>query len=373
MSQPISPNMQNMLADGYQLAPSARLKIDIDPPFVGVDFMADACDPSLHEWGGVLYLTFIDSTAGAIKIGVIDQTAMKVTSLLRTIQAPNSRRPRLCFEPSTYPGKPDLPHIAYDDTDTGKAMIYREEYDSQGNVEVISDEIGNGSNAETVRSGNTIIDFYISEGVLYSRVQGEYAQAIIDNTDASETVTSARAMALPDTRIAILYTVVKSDGTNEIRVSYSEMIGGKVIDDSFSISLAATGIIFSKPYSYDEGFLFSISIEALSLITNVFNFDNEGFQFALLAQSIQLIQNGYSLDESFNFSLSSTGIRMDLPHSCSENFYFTLYIRNKPGIGQLLCSDSCTIIENIELRYVDNRVAGCKLNIAETAFRYSAE
>jgi len=182
-----SQKTQNMLASSIQFNPGAMLKVDIDPPFVGVNFGRAGSDPSLLVYAGRNYLTFIDDDC--IKINIVDiddigniktfgdritsstvsnhlsvssnyeiNSAMEIDSTsninvllnilfgglsLRVIPiAGVATRSRLAFE--LYPGHDDLPLIVFTNPIDGKVYAYSEQYNEDFNTTSAIDEIGSG-------------------------------------------------------------------------------------------------------------------------------------------------------------------------------------------------------------------------------------
>jgi len=241
----ISDKLKEALANGYLANPNANLVIDIDPPYVGENFRSNSCDPDLAIIGGVMYLTIIEGDY--IKILTVDRATHRVNGLVREILAPGAARPRLIFEPSHYPGWPDLPHVAYTDTVNGKAMVYREQYDENFDVIRIYDEIGNGGSCEALQVGGTIYNFYAgADGVLYGRKQGEFAEAVIMPEDGAA-ITSVRAMPMPDGRICLAYSMRAADGTESVHAAWTELLLPIVLDgDGSTMTPSLTALEWKK-------------------------------------------------------------------------------------------------------------------------------
>lgn len=318
--KPTSDKLKTALANGYLSDPRAMLKIDIDPPFVGREFRPESCDPDLSLIGGVLYLTIVEGDY--IKILTVDRATHKVSGMVREILALGATRPRLIFEPSIYPGWPDLPHVAY--TAGGKAMVYREQYNAEGAALSYWDEIGNGSHCETVRMGNTVIDFYIgTDGILYSRFQGEYAEALIDLSADGELITSARVIALPDARFLVQYTVRKPDGLYQDRVSWSEMLGEKIINETFSISIDAILIeLKQSSFQFNESFDLLIEANLIELLSSSYRFD-ESFSLDIDINHIAILEPKL-INESFELVLGINHILMESPQRVNESFQISI-------------------------------------------------
>lgn len=324
----LSNRLLQMIEDRLQLQPEAMVKVDIEPPFVGADFEATGADPSFSYVGGVLYLSLIDN--GKIKVLTVDPVEMKVTGMLREIEAPNARRPRLTFEPSPYAGKPDLPHVGYTDPVAGKAMVYREQYDAQGLIVKSWDDIGNGSDCESIRMGQTMIDFYVgTDGILYSRLQGEFAEAFVDYTSEGAVIKSARVIALPDDRFGVVLVVTRADGVDEARMLYSSLYGSKDFDgDTFSASISTHEIIMKQtsfPFEEDS-FDATISMNKLELIANLLILE-ETIEPRITVSLLKLPGPITPGDETLSPQLRTNHIRMDPPKWAEENLVATISIQ----------------------------------------------
>jgi len=314
-----------MIENGYYQRPEAMIKVDIEPPFVGADFEPSGCDPSFHEYKDVLYLVFIDN--GKIKIAVVDPVEMMVTSLIREIDAPNARRPRLIFEPSTHPGREDLPHIGYTDLVAEKAMVYREQYDEEGNIVRIFDEIGTGGSTESVRKGDMIIDFYVSnDGVVYCRYQGNYAEPVITPTP-EEKVKSLRVVDFPDSRLGLVYILQTNEGADQVRFAWSEILGQMKLEEPGGLTAVVEILAIDMPktvyhfageemdftlmtvaelvatlYSFDESMVFTSEMMKADFPPQ-FNFDGEEMDFALNFSQVVFV-NPFEFSEEMKFTLS---------------------------------------------------------------------
>lgn len=323
-----SQKIKDMLAAGYQLAPKAQLKIDLDPPFVGQDFQADGCDPALYEQDGSLWLVFVDTAAGGIKIVSLNQSQMKVDSLIRFISESGARMPSLCFEPSTYPGRPDLPHVIYRDTTTGKIMVYREQYDAEGNPLPITDEIGTGSGCATVRSGDRVIDFYLSGGNIYSRIQGEYASILMEPA-SGETITSFAAVGLPDYRIAICHTVQTGTGY-EYRIAYTELIGIPAFDDQMQCQILTKELLFKYPVIMEESLCQNVETLSLLIKNTFYVIDNPdllcpNISATSLVLTFLRMWHGYTEDGlQSQISINSMRVKVGLYNSGEDSLQTTL-------------------------------------------------
>mgnify|MGYP001162869130 CR=1 FL=1 len=266
----VSQEVLDMLKSGYQLSPKARLVVDIDPPFVGTDFNQVGADPSLYLYKNVLYLTFIDGEY--IKVAIVDRASNKVIDLLRQIDAPGASSPKLTFEPSTYTSMPDLPHVVYIDTSTGKVMAYREQYNEKLEIVKRYDEIGTGSSIDVVRVNHDIYHFYTgSDGKLYERKQGEFATVLIKPERGA--ITSVRALSLPDGRICLIYLVSYGQNGGEIRTAYSNLLLPIRLNGDGVISVSElTSFEFKQTaYQYNEGIETTASA-ILELIATTFLF-----------------------------------------------------------------------------------------------------
>jgi hypothetical protein len=221
---------------------------DIDPPFVGTSFNQSGSDPSFCLHDGILYLVFVDGDY--IKIAIVDQTTMAVTSLLRTISAPGASRPRLIFEPSTYEGQPDLPHVAYVGSD-GKVYGYREQYNEDLSIEAITDEIGTGTSIEAVMVDSTFYHFYVADGSIYVRKQGEYASVLI--TPDSGAITEVWASMAADGRVVFLYLVLLTDGTSTIHHAVSGIAQPTFIESLMELTGSLQELSFWQTVAFLSG------------------------------------------------------------------------------------------------------------------------
>ena len=342
----ITQKTMEMLAANFQCNPQNMLKVDIDPPFVGTDFQQAGSDPSLSEYDGSIYLTLVD--AGAIKVAIVEEIngEMKVTGLLRQIAAAGAGLPKLTFEPSTYAGLPALPHVAYQDTVGGRAMVYREEYDAQGNVETIYDEIGIGKSCGTVLMGTQIIDFYIGvDGVFYSRFQHQYAEAMI-SPQAGGAILWADAKVLPDGRFIVVYIEQDGSGNTILKATYSQIFGELIFDDNIKMTISTTDInlkqvvfgdlnefitmilginsieLMANLFQLDESIVMVINTLAINLLSSIYNF-NESIEMRLKTFNVVLLPLWY-FNESINMTLKTMGILLTLPYYFNESIQMNL-------------------------------------------------
>ena len=315
---------------------SYLVSIDIGPPFLtGEDFNIVGADPSFCNHNGVLYLVFVDGDN--IKIAIVDQTAMAVTSLLRTISAPGASRPRLIFEPSTYEGQADLPHVAYVGSD-GKVYGYREQYLEDLSIEAITDEIGTGTSIEALWIDDYFYHFYVNAGVLYVRKQGEFASVLITPDDG--TITGVWAAEMPDGRVLIRYSLAPSAGGGDIYDAYSNLLfpinGGS---DKFELGASLSGIeyrtgifVFGQNSEYssysvqDNGFELAASLQKLQIYM-FGQTDNESFELAALLSKI-VMTAPESFSESFDLSALLTKIVLSAPHDFTDSFQLSASLQN---------------------------------------------
>lgn len=309
-----------------QNTPSAMLKVDIDPPFVGEDFRPDCCDPDLAEFGGVLYLSLVE--AGKIKIFVVDQKTRAVVETLREIDAEGARHPRLTFELSTYPGKPDLPHVAYEMPD-GHVWVHRETYDAQGNVVPRYDDIGIGTSPDCLRLKGVVWDYFTRPDGVYQRKQGTLEERIIA-AGSGEIIKGVRAFLFPDSRVGFLHIVQTATG-DEVRLWTSELLDGMYIDtdkmkigssvlelglrlltfsfdENMPITSTVNDLTLAEPSCIDEPMLMQSVTESITLADPINIFDNvqlcssvmkagfwtppdfvDNMQFTSAVQSLELI------------------------------------------------------------------------------------
>lgn len=309
---------KDMLDHGYQRNPQAMLKVDIDPPFVGAEFDQAGCDPSLTKVNDVLYLTFIEGDF--IKVAIIDESTMKVTGLFRTIEALNATRPKLVFELSTYPGKPDLPHIAYTNMVTGKAVVYRELYDAQGNVVIAYDEIGDGFDCDVVRIGNQVIDIFVgTDGAIYTRKQGEYAEKFYDDSH----IKSASIVGLPDGRFVIC--CITNDNT--VKLLYSQFLKPfEVGEDRIEFDSSKTiNILMKSDYFFNESINFPVEVSGVSMTILSFIIDNDLITFNPETLSIVLKELvNVTIGDEINFPLSTQAIKYTNQYVFNDLIQFTL-------------------------------------------------
>lgn len=336
--QMISEAMQTMITSGRYLNPSARLVCDIDPPFVGVDFNQAGSYPSLTLHSDTLYLVFVDGDN--VKIAIVNPDTMAVTSLFRTISVSGATRPRLIFEASTYPGQADLPHVAYRDSSTGKVMAYREQYNEDLSISKITDEIGSGKDIEPLKIGSDYYHFYIgTDDSIYQRKQGDYATVVMTPT-TGETITGLWVTALPDGRICLLHSILKSDGTGEIRAAYTNMmLPLDAGSDSFQLGasltswLYKTGVhVFGQNSEYqsfsvqDNGFQLNASLSMLKIYM-MGQIDNESFQ--LLPTLTKIIFSApIERTESFELSAVLTKIVLSSPREFTDSFQLTASLQS---------------------------------------------
>lgn len=233
---------QAMLAGNHQINPGAMVVVDIDPPFVGVEFNQSGAYPSLHEHNDVLYMVFVDGDY--IKIAILDRATYKVTSLFRQFTAIDATRPKIAFEPSTYEGYVDLPTIVYEMPD-GKIYARREQYDENINIVIVYDEIAEGSSIEIISVNGTINYFYVgNDGLIYNRPHGEYASVFI-TPEEGETATGFWVTAVPDGRLMFVYTVVTDDGYSRIYQAFSNLLNALYFED---IGAELTGSLVEIEY-----------------------------------------------------------------------------------------------------------------------------
>jgi hypothetical protein len=326
----ISQKMQSMIDSGRFSNPTCRLVCDIDPPFVGKDFDQSGSYPSLCLHDGTLYLVFVDGDY--IKIAIINQTTMAVTSLLRTISAVGASRPRLIFEPSTYSGQPDLPHVAYVCSD-GKVYCYREQYLEDLSIESITDEIGAGISIEALWIGDYFYHFYVSDGSVYIRKQGEYAEVLI--TPDSGNITGVWAAEMPDGRVLIRYSLVPTTGGGEIYDAYSNLLYPfEAGSDRFELGASLqsieyrTGVfVFGENGEYttysvqDDGFELVASLQKFQIYM-LGQTDHESFELSALLSKI-VLSTPYSDAESLELSAFLSKIVLSEPHDFTDSFQLT--------------------------------------------------
>jgi hypothetical protein len=309
---------------------------DIDPPFVGKDFDQTGADPSFCLYDGVLYLVFVDGDY--IKIAIVDQTTMAVTSLLRTIAAAGASRPRLIFEPSTYSGQPDLPHVAYVGSD-GKVYGYREQYLEDLSIQAITDEIGVGTSIEALWIGDYFYHFYVDAGIIYVRKQGEYAETLI--TPESGAITGVWAAEMPDGRVLIGYSLATSTGGGEIYNAYSNFMHPfDAGSDRFelgaslqSIEYRAGVFVFGENGEYinysvqDNGFELAVSLQKLQIYM-LGQIDNESFKLSALLSKIVMSEPVTFDDDKFEISALLTKIVLSAPHDFTDSFQLSASLQN---------------------------------------------
>jgi hypothetical protein len=324
-----------MVNSNHQINPQAQLVVDIDPPFVGVDFDQTGSDPSFCLHDGVLYLVFVDGDY--IKVAIVDQTTMTVTSLLRTISAAGASRPRLIFEPSTYSGQADLPHVAYVGSD-GKVYAYREQYLEDLSIEAITDEIGTDTSIEALWIGDYFYHFYVNAGIVYVRKQGEFASVLI--TPTSGTITGVWAVEMPDGRVLIRYSLAPSAGGGDIYDAYSSfMYPFELNEDKFELGASLSGIeyrtgifVFGQNSEYssysvqDNGFELAASLQKLQIFM-LGQIDNESFELAALLSKI-VMTAPVTFSESFELSALLTKIVLSAPHDFTDSFQLSASLQS---------------------------------------------
>jgi hypothetical protein len=313
---------------------SYLVSIDIGPSFLtGENFNIAGADPSFCLHDGVLYLVFVDGDY--IKIAIVNQTTMAVTSLLRTIAAAGASRPRLIFEPSTYEGQVDLPHVAYVGSD-GKVYGYREQYLEDLSIEAITDEIGAGTSIEALWIGDYFYHFYVNSGVLYVRKQGEFASALITPDDG--VITGVWAAEMPDGRVLIRYSLTPTAGGGDIYDAYSNLLfpidGGS---DNMELTAAImaveyrTGVaVFNPGNEYttfipaDDGIELFASIPAVQLISSLYSFADSAELTASIQQVLLNAINDFS--ESMELATSITQIILSNIYEFTDNMQLTASI-----------------------------------------------
>jgi hypothetical protein len=306
--------------------------IDIGPPFIaGESFDMAGADPSFCLHDGALYLVFVDGDY--LKVAIVDQTTMVVTSLLRTISAPGASRPRLIFEPATYEGCDDLPHVAYVGDD-GKVYCYREQYLEDLSIESITDEIGTGTCIEALWIGDYFYHFFVNDGVMYIRKQGEYAETLI--TPESGAITGVWAAEMPDGRVLIGYSLATSAGGGEIYNAYSNFMypfeGGS---DRFELGASLqswiykTGIfVFGENGEYttysvqDDGFELAASLQKFQIYM-LGQIANESFELAAMLNKIVLSEPVIFNDDRFELAAMLNKVVLSEPHDFSDPFQLT--------------------------------------------------
>jgi hypothetical protein len=320
-----------MVNSNLQINPQAQLVVDIDPPFVGKDFNQSGSCPAFCLHNGILYLVFVDGDY--LKVAVVDQTTMTVTSLLRTISAPGASRPRLIFEPSTYSGQPDLPHVAYVGDD-GKIYCYREQYLEDLSIESITDEIGTGTCIEALWIGDYFYHFYVDDGIIYIRKQGEYAEVLI--TPESGAITGVWAAEMPDGRVLISYSLTPSAGGGEIYNAYSNfMYPFEAGSDRFELGASLqswiykTGIfVFGENGEYttysvqDDGFELAASLQKFQIYM-LGQIANESFELAAMLNKIVLSEPVIFNDDRFELAAMLNKVVLSEPHDFSDPFQLT--------------------------------------------------
>lgn len=330
MSRDTTQRVKDMLDSRHQINPQAMLKVDIDPPFVGADFNMAGSDPSLFELNNTLYLAFVDTSTGQIKVAVLTQGSLEkwtVTSIYRTITAPGAKRPRLCFEPSTVSGRPDLPHVAYTNSVTGKAMVYRELYDAEGHIQVINDEIGAGESCGAVRMGDKVIDFYIgTDGVFYSRLQGEFAAAMISPV-VGGAIVKTDTLSLPDGRFAVCYIERDADGYVTRKVAYSELFGQRIFDgESLEMMFLVQSIQMPQTTFWnDEAMELLFTVVGVELAASIYIF-NDKVELQFNVNGILLQEPVYSQDK-IELAFSTVAIILAAPIYISEKIELTFSVR----------------------------------------------
>jgi len=312
------------------------LACNVDPPFVGADFDQSGSYPSLCLHNDTLYLVFIDGNY--IKIAIIDQTTMAVTSLLRTISTAGASRPRLIFEPSTYEGQLDLPHVAYVSSD-GKVYCYREQYLEDLSIESITDEIGTGTCIEALWISDYFYHLYVNAGALYIRKQGEYAEILI--TPDSGAITGVWAAEMPDGRVLISYSFAPTAGGGELYNAYSNlMYPFEFGSDKFELGASLSGIeyrtgifVFGENGEYttysvqDDGFELAASLQSLRIFM-LGQIDNEFFELAAMLNKIILVAPYIFNDDRFELSAMLNRVVLSAPHEFSDPFQLTASLQN---------------------------------------------
>jgi hypothetical protein len=301
---------------------------DIDPPFVGTSFNQAGADPSFCLHDGVLYLVFVDGDN--IKVSIVDQTTMAVTSLLRTISAPGASRPRLIFEPSTYSGQADLPHVAYVGSD-GKVYGYREQYLEDLSIEAITDEIGVGTSIEALWIGDYFYHFYVDAGIIYVRKQGEYAEVLI--TPNSGSIISVWAWETPDGRIGFLYSLAPSAGGGDLYNAYSELMFPTELSESMGLAASITAV------EYRTGILVFNTCDNYTNYTVV----DDGMELTALISAVQLISSIFPFTESMGLNAAITQVLLNDINSFSESMGLTA------SIIQVILSGINEFTENMQL------------------------
>jgi hypothetical protein len=301
---------------------SYLVSIDIGPSFLtGESFNIAGADPSFCLHDGVLYLVFVDGDY--IKIAIVDQTTMAVTSLLRTITAPGASRPRLIFEPSTYSGQLDLPHVAYVSSD-GKVYGYREQYLEDLSIEAITDEIGTGTSIEALWIGDYFYHFYVNAGVLYIRKQGEFASAFITPDDGA--ITGIQAWETPDGRIGFLYSLAPSADGGDLYNAYSELMFPTELSESMGLIASITAV------EYRTGILVFNTCDNYTNYTVV----DDGMELTALISAVQLISSIFPFTESMGLNAAITQVLLNDINSFSESMGLVASITQVilPGINE---------------------------------------
>jgi len=317
-----SESMQNMVDSGRFTNPNCQIVCDIDPPFVGKNFNQSGSDPSLTFHDGTLYLVFIDGDY--IKIAVLNQTTMTVTSLLRTILVSGATRPRLIFEPSTYTGQADLPHVAYVKASTGKVMAYREQYNEDLTINVTTDEIGAGTSIEAVMIDDTFYHFYVADGIVYVRKQGEYTETLI--TPDSGTITGIWVWETPDGRVGFTYSLKTADDAGELYTAYSNLLFPFEFEESMGLSASIVSV------EYRTGIL------VFNQCDNYTNYSvvDDGMELSALISAVQLISSVFPFTESMGLNAAITQVLLNDINSFSESMGLTASIIQVllPGINE---------------------------------------
>jgi hypothetical protein len=308
--------------------------VTIEPPFItGEDFNQSGSDPSLLLYNGVLYLTFVDGDY--IKVAIVDQDTYTVTSLLRTISAVGASRPKLAFEPATYDGQADLPHVAYTGND-GKVYAYREQYKEDLSIVTVTDEIGVGSSIEVVRIGSDIYHFYVgADGVIYVRKQGEYASALI--TPTGGTITGVWTWPTPDGRIGLLYTLNPTSGGGQQREAFTELLIPVEFDnDSFELAAIITAVelrqgvfVYNENTEYtnyipDEKMQLEAIVSAVQLITSVYLFSDSAELTAVITRV--LLSKIHELTDSMQLATLITQVILSAIHEFTDSMQLTASI-----------------------------------------------
>jgi hypothetical protein len=301
-----------------QNTPSAMLKVDIDPPFVGEDFRPDCCDPDLAEFGGVLYLSLVE--AGKIKIFIVDPKTRKVVGTLREIAAEGARHPRLAFEPSTYPGKPDLPHVAYEMPD-GHVWVYRETYDAQGNVVPRYDDIGIGTSPDCLRLKGVVWDYFTRPDGVYQRKQGTFEERIIA-AGSGEIIKGVRAFLFPDSRVGFLHIAQTATG-DEVRLWTSELLDGMYIDDGMQFGSSVFSLELPlMNHSFSDGMNLGSSVLMLELV-DMMRSITDNMQFSSIVQAFNLVEP-INIDVDYmGFMASVQAAVLQIPANLSDDMQMT--------------------------------------------------